>query len=96
MSPWLGSHSIKSECLFKLILIGPAMLRRALHEFVAHYHHERPHQGCGNELMRAIGLACLPLAVSIGDIAWAASSATIIDERVDDPDGPVGSGKNKH
>lgn len=27
------------------------MLRRALREFLAHYHGERPHQGRGNEII---------------------------------------------
>ena len=43
--------SIKSECLGKLILLGEGHLRRAVSEFVAHYHLERPHQGLGNELI---------------------------------------------
>ena len=37
--------SIKSECLDKLILLGEAHLRRAVHEYIAHYNAERPHQG---------------------------------------------------
>ena len=45
-------HSIKSECLGKLIFVGESMLRRTLREFVAHYHEERPHQGRGNEVLR--------------------------------------------
>lgn len=30
--------SVKSECLSKLIPIGVPMLRRALHEYMEHYH----------------------------------------------------------
>jgi putative transposase len=41
--------SIKSECLGKMIFFGDNSLRRACHEFVEHYHHERAHQGLGNE-----------------------------------------------
>jgi len=44
-------RSVKEECLSKMIPIGQRMLRRALHEYVAHYHLERNHQGLGNELI---------------------------------------------
>jgi putative transposase len=37
-------RSIKNECLDRLILFGEASLRRALREYVAHYHTERNHQ----------------------------------------------------
>ena len=36
--------SAKSECLDKTILFGEQSLRRALREYGAHFHHERPHQ----------------------------------------------------
>ena len=35
----------------RLILYGGASLRRAVREFVAHYHEERNHQGLGNVLI---------------------------------------------
>ncbi len=41
--------SIKSECLRRMIFFGEALLRRAVSEFVAHYHAERAHQGLGNK-----------------------------------------------
>jgi transposase InsO family protein len=44
-------RSIREECLDRLILFGERRLRRALDEFVAHYHGERNHQGLGNELI---------------------------------------------
>jgi transposase InsO family protein len=44
-------RSIKQERLSKLILFGEASLRRALSEFIDHYHHERNHQGKGNLLL---------------------------------------------
>ena len=53
-SPNLNAHaeryvrSAKEECLSRLVLFGEAGLRRALREFVAHYHEERNHQGKGN------------------------------------------------
>jgi putative transposase len=43
--------SVKDECLSKLILFGEASLRRALREYVAHYHTERNHQGENNVLL---------------------------------------------
>jgi len=44
-------RSVKQECLSKLILFGEASLRRALNEYLAHFHAERPHQGKGNVLL---------------------------------------------
>ncbi len=41
--------SIKSECLRRMIFFGEASLRRAVSEYLAHYHSERAHQGIGNE-----------------------------------------------
>ena len=45
-------RSIKDECLDRMIFIGGASLRRAIREFMAHYHAERNHQGLGNRLIR--------------------------------------------
>ena len=44
-------RTIKESCLDRLILIGEASLRRAIREFVAHYHGERNHQGLQNQLI---------------------------------------------
>jgi transposase InsO family protein len=41
-------RSIKEECLDRVVLISEQHLRHTVAEFVAHYHHERPHQGCDN------------------------------------------------
>jgi hypothetical protein len=46
---------VKQECLSRLILFGEASLQRALKEFIAHYHFERPHQRNGNLLFPAAG-----------------------------------------
>ena len=46
-------QTVKRECLSKLILFGEGHLRRALNEFVAHYHQQRPHQGLDNKLIAA-------------------------------------------
>jgi hypothetical protein len=48
---------IKSECLSKLIPIGVPMLRRAVHEYMEHYHRERNHQGLGNQLIMPFPLS---------------------------------------
>jgi hypothetical protein len=42
---------VKEECLSKVVLIGERSLRRALGEYVEHYHAERNHQGKGNILL---------------------------------------------
>ncbi len=41
-------RSVKEECLSKVILFGERSLRRALSEYVEHFHTERNHQGKGN------------------------------------------------
>lgn len=44
-------RSVKEECLSKLILFGEGSLRRALNQYVEHFHEERNHQGKGNVLL---------------------------------------------
>lgn len=44
-------RSIKEECLDRMILFGEGHLRRAIDEYVEHYHLERNHQGLENELI---------------------------------------------
>ena len=44
-------RSVKEECLAKLILFGEASLRRALDNYMPHYHEERNHQGKSNVLL---------------------------------------------
>jgi hypothetical protein len=44
-------HSIREECLDRLILFGGRRLRHAVEQFVVHYHGERNHQGFGNDLI---------------------------------------------
>jgi putative transposase len=44
-------RSAKEECLSKIIFFGERSLRRAMHEYVAHYHSERNHQGKSNALL---------------------------------------------
>ena len=44
-------RSVKEECLSKVVLFGERSLRRALSEYVEHFHAERNHQGKGNALL---------------------------------------------
>jgi transposase InsO family protein len=44
-------RSIKEECLDRIVPIGERHFRRAVGEFVEHYHRERNHQGLANELI---------------------------------------------
>ena len=56
-SPNLNAHaerfvkSVKESCLSRIIFFGEQSLRRAITDFVAHYHHERNHQGLDNRLI---------------------------------------------
>jgi len=56
-SPNLNSYaerwvrSVKEECLAKLILVGESSLRRALRQYLLHYHEERNHQGKENRIL---------------------------------------------
>jgi putative transposase len=56
-SPNLNAHAerfvrtIKESCLERMILFGEGSLRKAIHEFVTHYHLKRNHQGLGNRLI---------------------------------------------
>ncbi len=56
-SPNVNAHaerfvrSIKEECLNRIIFFGEQSLRRAITEFVTHYHQERNHQGLDNRLI---------------------------------------------
>jgi putative transposase len=44
-------RSIKDECLDRMIFLGQASLRRAVAEYMSHYHAERNHQGLENRLI---------------------------------------------
>jgi len=63
MSPNLNAYaerfvrSIQYECLDRMIFVGQASLRRAVREYVEHYHRERNHQGLENRLLHAPTLA---------------------------------------
>ncbi|MDP4643714.1 MAG: integrase core domain-containing protein [Opitutales bacterium] len=40
--------SLKEECLDRMIFFGERSLRKAVNEYMEHYHHERNHQGLDN------------------------------------------------
>jgi transposase InsO family protein len=56
-APNLNSHlerffgSLKSECLHRLILFGEMATRKAVRQYLVHYHTARCHQGLGNKLI---------------------------------------------
>ena len=56
-------RTIKESCLERMVLIGKGSLRRAVREFVAHYHHERNHQGLDNRLILPLSTAPPPRGV---------------------------------
>jgi putative transposase len=44
-------RTIKDSCLERMILFGEGSLTSAMHNFVAHYHAERNHQGMANRII---------------------------------------------
>ena len=44
-------RTIKEYCLERMVLFGEQSLRRAVREFLVHYHRERNHQGLDNRLI---------------------------------------------
>jgi putative transposase len=46
-------RSIKDEALNQMIVIGEAALRAVIQSYLTHDHHERNHQGLGNQLIVA-------------------------------------------
>lgn len=45
-------RTIKEGCLNRMVLFGEGSLRRAIEEFVVHYHTERNHQSLENKIIR--------------------------------------------
>jgi len=56
-SPNLNAHcerfvrSIKEEALAQMVMLGECSLYYAIQQYLAHYHHERNHQGLANRLI---------------------------------------------
>src|SRR5207244_4104073 len=44
-------RSLKEECLERMIFFGEESSRKAVVQFLEHYHQERNHQGLGNRLV---------------------------------------------
>jgi hypothetical protein len=56
--------------LERLILFGEGSLRKAIHEFIGHYHYERNHQGLGNRLIIQEPLGADRLQPSSAALGW--------------------------
>ena len=60
-SPNLNAHcerfvrSIKEEALAQMVMLGERSLYYAIQQYLAHYHHERNHQGLDNQLIAQEG-----------------------------------------
>jgi putative transposase len=57
-------RSIKEECLDRMIFVGQASLRRAVTEYMTHYHAERNHQGLENRLIVPTAMQAVDGAVN--------------------------------
>src|SRR3989442_6976250 len=44
-------RSIKKEALDRMLMLGERSLHYVIQQYLAHYHHERNHQGLGNQLI---------------------------------------------
>jgi transposase InsO family protein len=64
------ARSIKEECLNRITPFGERHFRRAVHEYVAHHHLERNHQGVGNALID--GVEARPVGAIGAGLAWVA------------------------
>jgi transposase InsO family protein len=56
-------RSIKEELINRMIFLDEASLHRALHEYMAHYHNERNHQGLDNRLIKPSNIVAHPSGV---------------------------------
>jgi putative transposase len=60
-SPNLNAHcerfvrSIKEEVFAQMVMLGERALYYAIQQYLAHYHHERNHQGLDNQLIARQG-----------------------------------------
>ena len=65
-------RSIKESCLNRMIFFGEESLRKAIQNFVAHYHSERSHQGLRNQLISPEAATSEARERSSVGSAWAA------------------------
>src|SRR5258705_7600888 len=70
-------RTIKESCLERMILFGEESLRTAMHNFVAHYHTERNHQGLANRLISPEAVIFEKQAVAHRANGWAAMLTNI-------------------
>ena len=89
-SPNLNAHcerfvrSIKEEALAQMVMLGERALYYAIHQYLAHYHHERNHQGLDNQLIAPEESSWLSKRVPwCGESASVDCSATIIERPLD-------------
>ena len=61
-------RSIKEECLDRMIFVGQGSLRRAVAEYVAHYHGERNHQGMSAAQPAGARVVASPWLHSVGNL----------------------------
>jgi hypothetical protein len=84
MSPNLNAYAercvrlIKDEWLGRMIFLGQASLRRAIGEFMSHYHTERNHQGLANRLIRPQSQEMATTVRSAVGSGWEECSTTTI------------------
>ena len=71
----------RSECLDRMIFFGEDSLRRAVREYLAHYHAERNHQGLGNAIVAPLPAPPRPSGACAVVSDSAACSATTIEKR---------------
>ena len=65
-------RTIKESCLDRIVIFGERGLRKAIREFVAHYHFERNHQGLENQLIiSSAAKAGTPGAIRRRERPWA-------------------------
>ena len=62
-------RTIKESCLERMVLIGEGSLRRAVREFVAHYHHER-NRCFRHQLLRFLTQMCARFSPSRSAAPW--------------------------
>jgi len=46
--------ALKSECLERMIFFGENMFRKAIRQFLEHFHAERNHQGLDNQIIQPV------------------------------------------
>jgi putative transposase len=58
--------SVRRECLDHVLVLSERHLRRALHEYVRYFNHDRPHQGLAQQVLIAPGEGPAPTVTGGG------------------------------